>query len=153
MEQFQKIWLLFEKTYWNMQYFQAQDSGLKMSYLEPNLFPKSEEAQFTSLTSFTKALAPRLLGIKIRICTVAYSSLYPATRRSRPAWWLLWSPLWIYCIVHYMPLYVHYMPFASHIVLCAYSLILVVFVTGSEKLSENNFFLWLLVWFCICIFL
>ena len=62
-----------------MQYCQAQDSDLKMSSLEPNLFPKSE-VEFASLTSFTKALAPRLLDMKIRICTVAYSSSYPATR-------------------------------------------------------------------------
>lgn len=33
------------------------------------------------------------------------------------------------------------MPFPSLIVLCAYSLILMVFVTGSEKPSENKFFL------------
>ena len=62
-----------------MQYFWAQDSDLKMSSVEPNLLPKSE-VEFASLTSFTKALAPRLLDIKIGIYAVAYSSSYPATR-------------------------------------------------------------------------
>lgn len=63
-----------------MQYFQAQDTDLKMISPEPNLFPKSEVVESASLTSFTKVFTPRLLDINIRTCTLAYSLSYPATR-------------------------------------------------------------------------
>lgn len=63
--------MVFEEKYWNMLYFQNQDSELKMKCLDSNLFLKLED-EFASFTSFTKALAPRLLDIKVRICAVAF---------------------------------------------------------------------------------
>lgn len=65
--------MVFEEKYWNMLYFQHQDSELKMNCLDPNFFLKLED-EFASFTSFTKALAPRLLDIKVRICAVAFTT-------------------------------------------------------------------------------
>lgn len=42
-----------------------------MKCLDSNLFLKLED-EFASFTSFTKALAPRLLDIKVKIRAVAF---------------------------------------------------------------------------------